>query len=146
MRGKTARCKIGVLQGDIIKSVYCHQEAFPEVTGILLRDNYDLAKTLQLLEHGDLSYLGKTLQDCNFYARDRHVDLQDCCVREYDSTEKFLSIGAVDYFYLLKDDGWHVISSEYVDNYKVIPNFMTIDDALLVKAQYRKAEVKVPRW
>lgn len=146
MRGLIFRCKIGIQIGESVRSVYCHANGEPDKVGLMLRDNYDLHKTNELLNQGDMSYLGVNLEECNFYSRDRNVDKRDCEARDYETIERFLTVGPVDYFYLLTDDGWRVKSSKDVDNYKVVEDFMSIDDALLIKPVYRKPEVKTPRW
>ena len=146
MRGLNFRCKIGIQIGESVRSVYCHRGAEPHEVGVMLRDYYDLEKTNELLKQGDMSHLGKTLEECNFYSRDRMLDMRECEAHDYDTVDNFLTFGPVDYYYLLRDNGWVVISSQGVDNYKVVNEFMSVDDALLIKAEYRKPDVKSPRW
>ena len=146
MRGLHFRCKIGIQIGESVRSIYCHDGGTPEEVGVVLRDNYDLHQTNELLKLGDMSYLRETPEASNFYARDRELEAYLCEARDYDTVDAFLAIGPVDYFYLLTDDGWKVKSSKDVDNYRVVEEFISIDDALLIKAVYRKPDVKSPKW
>lgn len=148
MRGLSYRCKVGIVLDDqTISSVYCHQGGEPEIVGILLRDHYNKEETLKLLDMGDMSFLGKNIEETNFYNRDRNLDKRECALRNFDTVDEFLKFGPVDYAYLFKDDQWFVVSAKDVDNYKIIDDFVTIDEALLVKPRYvKKEKIATPMW
>lgn len=147
MRGLNFRCKIGVLRENGIESVYCHEKGEPENTGVVLRDYYPLDRANELLKLGDISYLKESIENSNFYNRDREVPLYEVESRLYPDEESFLSVGPVDYFYVLRNDGWYVKSMSNLDNYRSINDFVTVDEALLVKPSYKKREeVKTPKW
>ena len=127
------RSLIGVMHGDVCKSVYCHWDGYLSHNGVILQEHYDSAKANQLVALGNLSSLGKNLGEkhafdthqltpaqreqheldhgdsCTFYARDRDEEGQGW---EVDFTfANFLSrvneCGA-DYYYIMKDNVWYV--------------------------------------
>jgi len=119
----STRSAIGMRCNDgAIRAVYAHWDGYPAHNGKILQENYNRTNTESLLEHGNISILGKVIGDkhnfldrapegaCTFYARDRSDVKQTAqtfqCSREY--LEQFEYIG-VEYYYLLEDDGnWYV--------------------------------------
>lgn len=69
-------------------SIYCHYDGYIEWAGIVLqRYYYTVEKIEELLELGDLSQLGETLEKCDAYHRDHGEKLKHSCVRgEYNYT------------------------------------------------------------
>lgn len=79
------RSRIGKMMSDgNVKSIYCHFDGYPNHNGKILKEHYtDESKIDQLIELGDLSYLGNEIgekQDfnnisnpnwCKAYGRDR---------------------------------------------------------------------------
>ena len=59
------RSRIGVMHGDVCKSVYCHWDGYLEHNGDILETHYDSAKANTLVALGDLSslapYIGEEL-------------------------------------------------------------------------------------
>ena len=51
------RSRIGVMHGDVVKSVYCHWDGYLEYNGELLQKHYNSAKANELVSLGDLSSL-----------------------------------------------------------------------------------------
>jgi hypothetical protein len=62
------RSRVGVMHGNVCKSVYCHYDGYLEYTGKLLLENYDSALANQLVALGDNSGVKETLGDMNFYS------------------------------------------------------------------------------
>ena len=59
-------------QKEDIQMVYCHFDGYPSNNGQLLLDNYTTdEKVYNLIGHGDMSSLGRSLGQCEFYGRDR---------------------------------------------------------------------------
>ena len=115
------RSRIGVMHGDICKSVYCHWDGYLEHNGDLLFRHYDSAKANELVSLGDLSVLGKEIGEkhnfddssdregqCTFYGRDRGE--QDVGWKVANSFEEFLEqvegCGA-EYYYVFRDGVWY---------------------------------------
>lgn len=51
------RSRIGVMHGDIVKSVYCHWDGYLEHNGRILQEHYNSAKANNLVALGDISTL-----------------------------------------------------------------------------------------
>ena len=116
---------IGVVVNGKIKSVYCHWDGYVDGVGKTLVENYDQAKTEQLVSLGAISSLGSeigrqhpfdtyNLSDevkaqyrnmTTFYHRDRDEDLS---IDWHDTAEDFLESYSGEYLYLLGTDGvWY---------------------------------------
>jgi len=88
------RSRIGVMHGDVVKSVYCHWDGYLEYNGEILLNHYNSAKANELVSLGDLSALRPEIGEehpfsrletqmsdtewdalygnqCTFYGRDR---------------------------------------------------------------------------
>ena len=68
------RSLIGIkLDNEIVKTIYCHWDGYPEHNGKLLIDHYNSPATItELMELGDLSTLAETPAACKAYHRDRN--------------------------------------------------------------------------
>jgi hypothetical protein len=127
------RSRIGVMHGDVCKSVYCHWDGYLEHNGKILQESYDSAKANNLVALGDLSSLRanigeahafsqfelpadqveafKTLTEdmCTFYGRDRGETGSEF---KSDLTfeaffERAEDCGA-EWYYIMKDGVWYV--------------------------------------
>ena len=125
------RSRIGVMHGDICKSVYCHWDGYLEHNGAILQEHYNSAKANQLVAMGDMSSLrpeigvkhpfscldpeaGSDYEErygnmCTFYDRDRG---ETECTWSVDHTfEDFLDRAkgcAAEFYYVMKDGTWYV--------------------------------------
>ncbi len=126
------RSRIGVMHGDVLKSVYCHWDGYLDNNGQILAEHYDSPKANHLVSLGDLSSLGPNIGDkhdfdnpcqygtqafidwqeekskvCTFYGRDR--DEQGTEYKVSHSFEEFLNLvdrcGA-EYYYIMRDGEW----------------------------------------
>ena len=68
------RSLIGIkLKDNIVKTIYCHWDGYPEHNGKLLIDNYSTpTEIFNLMELGDLSSLAESPDQCKAYHRDRN--------------------------------------------------------------------------
>ena len=126
------RSRIGVMHGDVCKSVYCHWDGYLEHNGAILQEHYDSAKANHLVSLGDLSSLGKQIGEqhpfsphqsaedkvaydaaqeagwCTFYARDRGES-----DTEFKVAHSFLEfLDQVDncggeYYYVMENGRWY---------------------------------------
>jgi len=94
-----------------IKVVYVHSDGYPYGVGKCLVDNYNNRQlAAKLFEHGDASYLGDTLDECSFYARDWDRDEEPAKIYR----DEWMYMNAIqgdvfiEYIYLFKDNRWHV--------------------------------------
>ena len=126
------RSRIGVMHGDVCKSVYCHWDGYLEHNGDILETHYDSAKANNLVALGDLSslapYIGvehpfgyhgtdmsadeyntKFKDMCTFYGRDRGETGTEFRVAHTfaEFLEQADGCGA-EYYYIMKDGVWYV--------------------------------------
>lgn len=117
------RSRIGVMHGDIVKSVYCHWDGYYDHNGRILLEHYNSSKANQLVALGDMSTLRKEIEipegtehsfdksndDITvFYGRDRGEENTSWKVAH--SFNEFL--GQVEgcggeYYYIMKDGVWY---------------------------------------
>ena len=107
-----------------VKVIYVHSDGYPYGVGKCLVDHWDQPEfASQLFDYGDASYLGDTIEECSFYARDwdRKIDpakeYRDEWMYMYDMKGENM----IEYIYLFKDNRWHVSTSKYVSD-KIIKN------------------------
>jgi hypothetical protein len=90
------RSNIGIEDENtgFITSIYCHWDGYLEYNGRILLEKYNTPESVrELISFGGVSSLGKTLEDCVFYCRDRGESL----TIHNDTFEEF-SARAVAYF------------------------------------------------
>ena len=92
----------------LIRAVYCHHDGYLSGVGKTLIENYDFIKLDNLLDLGDMSCLGDSIENSIFYARDRNETIVKA--RWFDTREQMLDyFSDCDYAYLLNtDDQWLV--------------------------------------
>jgi hypothetical protein len=101
------RSRVGIMQGDVCKSVYCHYDGYLDHTGRLLQEHYDQAQIEQLMNLGDNSGIQESLAEMNFY-KDRGET--DVGYQEAHTFEEFLEQveGCCgEYYYVMRDGVWY---------------------------------------
>ena len=109
------RSRIGIeLEDGTVKSVYCHWDGYVSNNGKILLEWYDRAKTLALVELGDLSSLGEQVEPTGPHSFESpqggvtvayHRDRGECLNFHIDnSTEDFFK-DYEEYGYVLGLDG-----------------------------------------
>ena len=111
------RSRVGVMHGDVCKSVYCHYDGYLDYTGQILQKHYDSTLANMLVARGDNSGVKETIDEMNFY-EDREAQGED--VEEFvNSTpwavahtfEEFLDQVEscfAEYYYVMRDGVWYV--------------------------------------
>jgi hypothetical protein len=102
----STRSLIGIIkENDLVDYVYCHWDGYPSHNGKILLEDYTSEKVLELINKGAMSYLGSTVEGCEFYGNeeaktDRSINNVG---REY----------AVDYIYLFdqRHNKWLISTS-----------------------------------
>ena len=102
------RSLIGIkLNDNIVKTIYCHWDGYPEHNGKLLVENYSTpAAITELMELGDLSTLDITPDKCKAYHRDRNEPWGMVEPRDVNASE-MASVGreyGVDYVYIYNNE------------------------------------------
>ena len=114
--------RIGVMHGDVVKSVYCHYDGYLEHNGRILQEYYDSARANHLVALGDLSSLCPEIEPgndshsfdnpkagvCVFYNRDRNEEGVDFKVAHTfaDFLDQVEGCGA-EYYYIMRDGVWY---------------------------------------
>lgn len=67
----STRCLIGItddVNSNIMEAVYCQHDGYPQYVGIVLLEHYNTEdKILELMKLGDMSSIGNTVSDCDYY-------------------------------------------------------------------------------
>ena len=99
-----------------VKVIYVHSDGYPYGVGKCLVDNYNNRQLAsKLFEHGDASYLGDTLDECSFYARDWDRDEEPA--KTY--RDEWMYMNAIkgdvfiEYIYIFKNNRWHVSTQKH---------------------------------
>ena len=77
------RSRIGVMHGDIVKSVYSHWDGYLEHNGKILQEHYDSAKANNLVALGDLSSLAPEIGEEHPFSR------FDCSMSDQDYLQRY---------------------------------------------------------
>lgn len=139
------RSRIGVMHGDICKSVYCHWDGYLEHNGAILQEHYDSSKANHLVALGDLSSLGKNIEIpegadhsfdkplegiTTFYGRDRKENgVSFKADLTFDSFfERAEGCGA-EWYYVMRDGVWYV-GNTYDSDITFYKKLVLLSDAL----------------
>jgi hypothetical protein len=101
------RSRVGIMHGDVLKSVYCHYDGYLSCTGQILQEHYDSVKTNALVARGDNSGIREELDEMSFYA-DRGEDNVSWQVAH--SLEELIdqtNACSGEYYYVMKDGVWY---------------------------------------
>ena len=102
------RSLIGIkLKDNIVKTIYCHWDGYPEHNGKLLIENYSTPATItELMELGDLSSLAESPDQCKAYHRDRNEPWGMVEPRDTDVSElgTLANDYGVDYVYIYNEN------------------------------------------
>lgn len=110
------RSRVGVMHGDVVKSVYCHYDGYLQHTGEMLHRYYDSVAANALVARGDNSGVQESVDEMNFYD-EREQDGED--VKDFlestpwliaHSFEEFLEQVEDcwgEYYYIMKDGVWY---------------------------------------
>lgn len=122
------RSRIGVMHGNVVKSVYCHFDGYLEHNGVILQEHYDSVKANQLVALGDLSSLAPEIGEkhpfsqfhlpedqrvnydnwCTFYGRDRgEADTGWDVDHTFEDFMKRVDGCGAEYYYVMKDGVWY---------------------------------------
>ena len=126
------RSRIGVMHGDVLKSVYCHWDGYLDHNGRILLAHYDSAKANNLVALGDLSSLRPEIGEkhafskfelpadevaafealtkdwCTFYGRDRGETGTEYTVHHtFNDFLEQCDSGGVEYYYIMRDGVWY---------------------------------------
>ena len=101
------RSRVGVMHGNVCKSVYCHYDGYLEYTGKLLLENYDSATANELVARGDNSGVQKTLGDMNFYSDRGETDVSWQVAHTFEEFLEQVENCGGEYYYIMRDGEWY---------------------------------------
>ena len=101
------RSRVGVMHGDVCKSVYCHYDGYLEYTGKLLLDNYDSATANQLVALGDNSGVQNSLEGMNFYSDRGETDVSWQVAHSFEEFLEQVDNCGGEYYYIMRDGEWY---------------------------------------
>ena len=101
------RSRVGVMHGDVCKSVYCHYDGYLEYTGEILLKHYDSEAANQLVARGDNSGVQPTISEMKFYSERGETDVDWQVANSFeeflDQVEKCFG----EYYYIMRDGVWY---------------------------------------
>ena len=101
------RSRVGVMHGNVCKSVYCHYDGYLEYTGKLLLENYTSSLANQLVARGDNSGVQKTLEDMNFYSDRGETDVSWQVAHTFEEFLEQVDNCGGEYYYIMRDGEWY---------------------------------------
>jgi len=105
------RSVIGVMYGDVCKSIYCHWDGYLEGVGATLMENYGRVGASDLIAQGNISNLAASVEETHFYKRDRGEPDQEFLTA--NNFEEFLDQWGdswIEYMYIMgMDEQWYVV-------------------------------------
>ena len=132
-----------------VKVIYVHSDGYPYGVGKCLVDHYRLpAMAAELFKHGDASYLGDTIDECSFYARDwdRKIDPAKEFRDEWMFMDAMKGDVFIEYIYIYKDNRWYVSTQKPTktkDGYDRGPEFYyTKFEPVIMNKEYIKYKEK----
>jgi hypothetical protein len=100
------RSTIALSVPEGFRAVYCHWDGDPEGVGATLKNSYStLEQARSLVEKGDLSTLGDTLESSEFYTS-RGEELKVETFKSESDWLEWASACSCEYAHLFKDDKW----------------------------------------
>ena len=101
------RSRVGVMHGDIVKSVYCHYDGYLEHTGRILLERYNSAKANELVALGDNSGVQETVSEMNFYKDRGETDVEWAVAHTFEEFLEQVEGCCGEYYYIMRDGVWY---------------------------------------
>lgn len=104
------RCYIGLegLDGTV-RYVYCHWDGYPSETGRILQEDWQsYTLVYNMINKGNMSYLGRNLGDTNFYCKEGDPNEEDEGARYCKDVNAYSATAPdylIEYIYLFKNIG-----------------------------------------
>ena len=139
------RSRIGVMHGDVCKSVYCHWDGYLEHNGRILQEQYNSSKANFLVALGDISSLRNNIDipegvehsfenpvvDITvFYGRDRGETGIDFKVdHSFEAFFERVDDCCGEWYYVMRDGVWYV-GNTYERDTKFYKQLVVLSEAL----------------
>lgn len=101
------RCHIGLEGTDgAVRYIYCHWDGYPSGTGKILQEDWNTyTKVYNMINKGNMSYLGRSLEDTKFYCKKGDPNEEDEGFKYCKDVNAYSTTAAnylIDYIYLFK--------------------------------------------
>ena len=107
----STRSRIAIEKQDgTVESIYCHFDGYLSHNGEILQEHYSTKEKMEkLIELGDISQLGDTLEETVAYHRDRGEDLN---INTHPNVASLFEedMGMIDYIYCLTKENRLLVS------------------------------------
>jgi hypothetical protein len=101
------RSRVGIMQGNVCKSVYCHYDGYLEHAGRVLQDHWDQDMVLELMELGDNSGIQVTLEEMNFYKNRGETGVEAIRANTFKEFIDQVQGCCGEYYYVMRDGVWY---------------------------------------
>jgi hypothetical protein len=101
------RSRVGIMQGDVCKSVYCHYDGYLEHTGKMLLKHWNEAEVLKLIKMGDNSGIQESVDEMNFYRDRGETGVGAQTAHSFSEFLDQVDNCGGEYYYLMKDGVWY---------------------------------------
>jgi hypothetical protein len=131
------RSRVGIMHGDVIKSVYCHYDGYLSCTGQILQQHYDSVKTNKLVSLGDNSGIHEELEAMNFYADRGEDNVGYQVAHSLDELIEQTNACSGEYYYVMKDGVWYagaVYATTGLIKEQLVPLVDALADILIEEA------------
>ena len=123
------RSRVGIMHGDVVKSVYCHYDGYLSCTGQILQQHYDSVKVNALVARGDNSGIHETLEEMNFYSDRGEEDVSWQVAHTFEQFLDQVHGCGSEYYYIMKDGVWYA-GAVYVTTGLIKEGLVPLVDAL----------------
>jgi hypothetical protein len=101
------RSRVGIMQGDVCKSVYCHYDGYLDHTGRVLLDRWDEAEVLKLMKLGDNSGIQESVDEMNFYKDRGETGVGAIKANTFEEFLEQVEGCGGEYYYVMRDGVWY---------------------------------------
>jgi len=101
------RSRVGVMHGDVVKSVYCHYDGYLQYTGEILQKHYDSPRANALVALGDNSGVKESVEQMNFYSDRGEDDVDYQVAHTFEEFLEQVERCGGEYYYIMKDGVWY---------------------------------------
>ena len=101
------RSRVGVMHGNVCKSVYCHYDGYLDYTGRILLEHYDSTAANALVARGDNSGVKETIDEMNFYSDRGEEDVGYQVAHSFEEFLDQVEGCCGEYYYVMRDGEWY---------------------------------------
>ena len=101
------RSRVGVMHGDVVKSVYCHYDGYLSHTGQILYRFYDSVRANLLVSLGDNSGVQPTVEEMNFYKDRGETGVEYRVAHSFAEFLEQVEWCGGEYYYVMRDGVWY---------------------------------------